>query len=271
MARWTLFPYPHRYQYDSAGLAAQWLNLHRGDAEPLPSDAPVLAAWVLFHNGHFQQAMEAGLAAGTFAGITVANLSTIIHARYLEKRERTRQELFLEVAERAQIQIQSQPDNPNAWYCHGYALQHYSQGISVAKALAQGVGNKVKHSLERAIALAPAHADARMVLGVFHAEVIDKVGPLIGGMTYGAKKDVALRLFQETLQLQPESALARTEYADALIMLEGSARMAEATALYEQAARSTPLDAAQYLATEMAQTELATEEYGDWVAMASKS
>ena len=85
----------------------------------------------------------------------------------------------------------------------------------MAKALAQGIGNKVKHSLERAIALAPGHADARIALGAFHAEVIDKVGPLIGGMTYGAKKDVALRLFQEALQLHPESPLARTEYANA--------------------------------------------------------
>lgn len=270
MAKWTLFPYPHRYQYDSANLAAQWQHLHLGDMEPLPSDGSVLEAWVLFHNGHFEQAMEAALAVGA-AGTTLANLATVIYARYLEKRERNRQELFMQVAERALAHTQSAPGHANAWYCYGYALQHYSQGISVAKALAQGLGNKVKHSLERAIALSPRHADARIALGAFHAEVIDKVGPLIGGMTYGAKKDMALRLFQEALQLQPASALGRTEYANALIMLEGEIRMAEATILYEQAARATPLDAVQYLAIEMAQTELATEDWNDIVATSSKA
>jgi hypothetical protein len=39
-----------------------------------------------------------------------------------------------------------------------------------------------------AIALQPRHADAHIALGAFHAEVIDKVGALIGGMTYGAKQ-----------------------------------------------------------------------------------
>lgn len=267
MVKWIYFPYQQRYQYGPHSLAVQWPLLHQGDAEPLPTDEPVLAAWAAFHNGQFQPACEAGLAAGV-AGLTVANLATVVYARYLEKRERTRQELFLEAAERAQNQLQFQPNNPNAWYCHGLALQHYSQGISVAKALAQGVGNKVKHSLERAIALAPGHADARIALGAFHAEVIDKVGPLIGGMTYGAKKDVALRLLQEALQLHPASALARTEYANALLMLEGSTRMAEATALYEQAANSQPQDAAQYLAAEMAQTELATDDCNDRPATA---
>lgn len=264
MVRWILFPYPQRYQYDPDSLVMQWPQLHQGDVEPLPTEVPVLAAWAAFHNGQFQQARELGLVAGP-AGFTVANLATVVYARYLEKRERTRQELFLEAAERAQGQLQAQAEHPNAWYCHGLALQHYSQGISVAKALAQGIGNKVKHSLERAIALAPSHADARIALGAFHAEVIDKVGPLIGGMTYGAKKEVALRLFQEALQLHPTSALARTEYANALLMLEGDSRMGEATTLYEQAASSTPLDAVQYLAAEMAQTELATDDCSDWL------
>ena len=61
-----------------------------------------------------------------------------------------------------------------------YALGRYSQGISVAKALAQGLGGKVKNALETTIKLAPKHADAHIALGAFHAEVIDKVGSLLG-------------------------------------------------------------------------------------------
>jgi hypothetical protein len=46
------------------------------------------------------------------------------------------------------------------------------------------------------------------------------------------------------------------EYANALVMLEGDKKMKEATALYEQAAASTPLDAMEHLDVDMAQAEL---------------
>ena len=121
-----------------------------------------------------------------------ANKATCIYATYLEKKEKTRLELFLDVAQRAEAQALREPANATAWYLHGYALGRYSQGISVASALAQGLGGKVKDSLERAIKLQPRHADAHIALGAFHAEVIDKVGALIGGMTYGAKRETGL-------------------------------------------------------------------------------
>ena len=255
MATWPPFPHAGHYRYDSASLKKKWPRLHAGDAEPVPQDGAVLQAWVLFHNGQFQQATEAGLAAGG-AGITVANKATAIHANYLEKKEKTRLDLFLQVAERAAAQAAREPRNAHAWYWHAYALGRYSQGISVAKALAQGLGSKVKESLEKSIKLSPQHADARIALGAFHAEVIDKVGSLIGGMTYGAKKDTGLKLFQEALKLNPGSAIAMIEYANAMVMLEGDKKMKDATKLYEQAAACTPADAMERLDVELAKAEL---------------
>ena len=49
---------------------------------------------------------------------------------------------------RAEVQAATDPSNPNGWYFQAYALGRYSQGISVAKALAQGLGSKVKDALE---------------------------------------------------------------------------------------------------------------------------
>lgn len=255
MAPWTPFPHAGDYRFDAASLTQHWARLHQGDLEPLPQAAAVLQAWVLFHNGAFQAAAEAGLQAG-LAGANVASKATAIYANYLEEHEKTRLDLFMQVAERAHNFAVQQPDNANAWYWHAYALGRYSQGINVAKALAQGLGNKVMQSLEKTIALAPQHADARIALGAFHAEVIDKVGALIGGMTYGVKKDKGLKLFLEALQLNPNSAIARIEYANALLMLEGTQKMPESTLLYEQAAASAPLDARERLDVEMARAGL---------------
>lgn len=255
MAKWTAFPHLGDYDWDTASLKKQWARLHQGDCEPLPKEAAVLAAWALFHNGEFQKAAEAGLKAGG-AGITVANKATCLYANYLESKEKAKLDLFLQVAERAEAQQAEDPKNANAWYWQAYALGRYSQGISVAKALAQGLGTKVKNALEQTLKLAPKHADAHIALASFHAEVIDKVGSLIGGMTYGAKKDTGLSLYKAAMKLNPTSAIAMIEYANGLVMLEGDKKMKEATKLYEDAAACEPLDAMERLDVEMAKAEL---------------
>ena len=255
MAKWTAFPYDAGpYTYDAAALKKHWARLHKGDAEPVPKDEAVLAAWALFHAGEFHKAHDAGLKAGG-AGITVANKAQSIYANYLEKSEKTKLAMFMEVVERAEKQAAQDPKNANAHYWMAYALGRYSQGISVAKALTQGLGGKVKTALETTIALAPKHADAHIALGAFHAEVIDKVGKLLG-RTQGADAATGLKMFKEALALNPDSAIARVEYANGLVMLEGEKRLKEATRLYEDAAACEPLDATERLDIEMAKAEL---------------
>ena len=256
MAKWTTLPQIGEYEFDAASTRRNWVRLHTGDAEPLPKEAGVIDAWALFHSGDFQRCVQAGLKAGG-AGITVANKAASIYANYLERKEKTRLDLFMEVVKRAEAQVAVDAKNANAHYMLAYALGRYSQGISVAKALAQGLGSKVKTALETTIKLQPRHADAHIALGAFHAEVIDKVGSLIGGMTYGAKKEVGLKLFQQALKLNPGSAICMIEYANALVMLDGDRKMKDATRLYEQAAALKPADAMERLVVEMARAELA--------------
>ncbi len=257
MAKWTAFPYD-LYAFDAAKVKKQWARLHAGDLEPAPKDAKVLDAWALFHAGEFQKAYDAGLkaaSAGNSGGITVANKAQSIYANYLEKSEKTKLAMFQEVVARAEAQAAAEPNNPNAHYWMAYALGRYSQGISVAKALAQGLGAKVKAALETTIKLAPKHADAHIALGAFHAEVIDKVGSLLG-KTQGASKATGLALYQQALKLTPASAIAMVEYANGLVMLEGEKRMADAEKLYADAAACTPADAMERLDVEMAKAEL---------------
>ena len=259
MAKWTAFPHAGEYSFDAASVKKNWPRLHQGDCEALPKDAAVLAAWVLFHNGEFQKAFEAGIKAGEdgmLGGVTVANKAACIYANYLETKEKPKLDMFMEAAARAEAMQKTDSKNANAYYWQAYALGRYSQGISVAKALAQGLGTKVKQALEHAIKLQPKHADAHIALAAFHAEVIDKVGSLIGGMTYGAKTDTSLKLFTEALKLNPASAIGMIEHANGMVMLEGDKKMKEATRLYQQAADSKALDATERLDVEMAKAEL---------------
>ena len=72
MADWKPFPRAGHPAFDAERLKAHWPHLHRGDAEPWPDDPLVVQAWVLFHNGEFQRAAEAGLAKSANAKDAVA-------------------------------------------------------------------------------------------------------------------------------------------------------------------------------------------------------
>ena len=171
-------------------------------------------------------------------------------------RRRRRERFDVCQTERCEAQQNAMPDCANAWYLHAYALGRYSQGISVAKALAQGLGGKIKHSLTRAIALDAKHADAHIALGTYHAEVIDKVGSLVGGLTYGAKKSTGVEHFETALKLNADSAIARVEFANALVIMFGGSRMKDAERLYQEAAVCQPMDAMERLDVELAKAEL---------------
>lgn len=129
----------------------------------------------------------------------------------------------------------------------------------MAKALAQGLGGKVKESLEKAIALSPKHADARIALGAFHAEVIDKVGPADWRHDLWRQEGHGLKLFPGSAQAQPGLGHCDDRVRQRPRHAGGDKKMKEATALYEKAATAEPMDAMERLDVEMARSELEEE------------
>ena len=246
MGHWNVHAAASPIAYDRKTLRKHWARLHTCDQESLPAAPELLDAWLQFHNGQFEAAHHQGCELG-HSGATVANHAACVYAAQLEPHASERQALCLAVADRATLQIGQEPGNANAHYLLAFALGRYSQGISVAKGLAQGLGSRIKTALETAIALQPRHADAHFALGSFHADIIDKVGELIANMTYGAKRATSLHMFQQGFALQPRSPAGLVDYATALLMLEGDARLEEAARLYAQAARLQPMDAREYL------------------------
>jgi tetratricopeptide (TPR) repeat protein len=255
-SRWIPFPHPSKgFTYAGDALKKAWGSLHRGDCEPWPKDPGAQEAWRLFHAGRFGEAVEAGLAAGG-AGITAANKAQAIYANGVETREAARLAHFEEAMQRAESQARAEPKNANAHYLYAYAAGRYSQRISVAKALAQGYGGRIRASLEAALKLQPKHADAMIALGTWHAEIIDKVGALVGGLTYGAKREAGEEWLRKALKLAPDSPIAHVEAANGIVLLHGKKALEEASSLYEQAAAIKPRDAMECLDVATAKAEL---------------
>ena len=256
---WSTFPHAQKaFTYAGASLKKNWERLHRGDREPFPDDPAVQEAWRLYHQGDFQAACEAGLAAG-LDGYNAANKAAMIYATYLEDDDRRKLALFQDIAARCEELQRAQPKNANGHYFQAYALGRYSQGISVLKALTDGLGGKIKTGLEAALKLDPKHAEAHSALGAYHAEVVDKMGAMVAKLTYGATRDLAAKHFETALKLAPDSAIACIEYANALVMLFGDKRMDDAIDLYEKAAAATPVEAMEKLDVELAKAELEDE------------
>lgn len=235
----------NRFAYPGDALAKAWDRLHAGDREPLPDDEPLREAWRLFHQGRFGAAVERALDHGDH-GHVVANKAAGIYADYLEEDDAARQAIYTAGIERAEAAIKREPDNPNAHYFHAYHLGRYSQSISVAKALAEGLGGRIKKSLDRTIALEPRHAEAHTALGLYHAEIIAKVGKLVGSMTYGASADKAIEHFNEAIRLS-DAPIAWIEYGNGLYLLYGDKRVDDSNEAYARAAAMKPVDAMQAL------------------------
>lgn len=282
MSKWNQFPHDDTaFLYEGDALLASWPDLHRGDCVEYPDvdwvqqtlesypaavpaaydgDAGALAvmiqdAWRCFHRGDYQQATELADQCGLLAH-AVANKATGIYATYLEPAEAAQQALYLTAVTRAEAAISALPDDPNSHYFHAFNLGRYSQSISIAKALAQGIGGKIHTSLQQALELEPDHAEAHTAMGMYHAEIISKVGKLIGKMTYGASKDKSLSHFDRALELTPGSPIAHIEYGNGLYLLFEDDRLDEVTDLYVKATQLQPADAMEKLDIEAALAEL---------------
>lgn len=257
---WSAFEQPQEpLRLDPEEVVHNWSELHRGDCEPLPttdrvrsfdpslSDPEAVArdlieAWRLFHIGEFAQAVMLADAIGPIAH-AVANKASGIYADYLEEDDDAQKAIYAKGMDRAAQAIALFPEDPNAHYFHAFMTGRYSQCISVAKALKDGLAGQVKTDLARVIDLQPKHAEAYIALGLFHAEVINKVGRMVGGVTYGASAGEAKNAFKTALKLNPDSPIAWIEYGNALYLLSGEDALEQSNEAYATAAQCQVIDA----------------------------
>ena len=269
-SKWAAFPHDAKgYAYTGDALKKAWPALHAGDQEPYPDEKRAKAliaaagkatkgiepadlaqrlqdAWRAFHRGDFQAAYEAGEALGPL-GASVAVKALGIHATYLVEDESEQLKRFEQAAKLAEAAIKALPEEANSHYRHAFALGRYSQGLSIAKALKQGIAGKVRTALDATLELDPKHAEAHTALALYHAEIIDKIGAMIGGLTYGAKASEAESHIRTALKLTPDSPIAHVEYANVLLLLHGDKKEDAAAASFEKAGKLKPRDAMEAL------------------------
>ena len=277
-SKWTAFTHGDKtFDYAGDKLAKGWPKLHAGDRETFPDEkhigkllkanpklgkdaakieASLQEAWRAFHRGDFQEAYDDGLALKAL-GASVAIKAGGIHAMYLVKSEKEKTARFLSLAELADDAVAQLPTEANSHYRRAFALGRYSQCISIAVALTQGIAGKVRASLDAALKIEPKHAEAHTALGLYHAEIVGKIGGLLAKLTYGANAAEAEKQLKEALKLTPDSPIAHIEYGNALLAMYGDKREDDVAVAFDKAAKLKPRDAMEFLDAEWAREQLA--------------
>ncbi len=277
---WAKFPYDQKaYDFSGDKLKKAWATLHSGDGEPYPDDKRAAAlikaagksapkamsaenlasqlqqAWAAYHHGDFQQAFELSEALGP-VGASVVCKALGIHTTYLVDDEDEQLKRFEQAGKLAEAAISSLPSEANSHYRFAFAMGRYSQGISIVKAIKLGLASKVRKALDTTLELSPKHAEAQTALALYHAEIINKIGAMIGGMTYGAKASEAEKLMASALKLTPDSPIAHLEHGNMLMLLYGDKKEDDAANAIEKASKLKPKDAMEKLDAEHAKAQL---------------
>jgi urease accessory protein UreF len=276
---WAAFPSPNKaFFYDGPALAKAWKSLHTGDGEPYPNDkraaqlikaagksAPkgvsaddlaeqLQSAWRAFHAGEFEQAYQQGIALGP-VGASVAAKAMGIHATYLVKKDDDKLARFQEVADIGEQAVAALPKEANSHYRLAFGYGRYGQGLSIAKALKMGLAGKVKTALDTCLKLDPKHAEAHLASALWHAEIVNKVGSTLAGLTYGAKRKAAEEHMKTALKLAPSMPIVHVENAQMLLLFDPDDEQ-EAADAFERAALLKPMDAMDFLDARYAKEQI---------------
>lgn len=255
MSNWHAYS-DRPFDYSGDQLQQRWSFLHAGNLEPFPSDPVVQDAWRAYHEGRFEEAVDIGRAHGGL-GLVPAAFAATIYAHYLEPDEQKKVEIFEMAVDLAERATQACPDNANAHYMYAVAQGRYSQFVSMIEALAKGIAPKIREAAQRCLELEPRHAEGHVTLAGWHSEIVDKVGGMLAGLSFGAKKEVAEELYEQAIGFAPSSPVPYIEKAAGLLLMYGESSREDAMQLLQKAITLEPADAMQTLDIAKARRTLA--------------
>jgi hypothetical protein len=189
-----------------------WPELHLGDCEPYPDKSRILStgtrsrgsrwrrchladAWRAYHRGDFAEAVRAGLNRSACLGTRWPTRPR--HLCRLPGRRSDDQDGDLQGRHQtSRGSDQGLPDDANAHYFTPFCWAATASAFPSPRRWPRVSAARSRHHWSVPWQLAPKHAEAHTAMGLYHAEIIDKVGKLVGSMTYGASADKAMKHFE---------------------------------------------------------------------------
>ncbi len=228
----------------------------------LPADAGAQSledARSAYAEGRFLEAAELAEALGTSDGYALAAQSLAIHTHYFATDDEW-EELVDRAIEMSDEAMGADSTNAEAHYQAAHALGRYAQGIGAFTALRQGLAGRIRERLDAAIRLDPYLWEARLALGGWHADIAAE--GFIARRMYGGNRPAAVVLFEQALQMAPESRVVLYEYAIRLPDLDEENGEERAREMLDAAARLPVVDAYDGIIQELVLEAVADRESG---------
>lgn len=184
------------------------------------------AATSLFEQGKWQEAATAAAALNSSEGFALAAEATTAGSALVPDNQK--KALFEKAQGYAKQAIAKDKNNAEAYFEMARAQGRLAQFSGILQSL--GLAGEMKKNLDTAIKLDPKLPGAYVALGLWNANLVSK--GFIAVQASGANKNQIIPNFEKAISLEPDVAIHRIEFANALI-LQG--RKAEATTQLQKA------------------------------------
>lgn len=108
-----------------------------------------------------------------------------VYAHFFKK-GKTAKDDYLFAYQIAKKIIVKDPGNDEAYVEAAHALGRYGQEIGIMNAITEGIADRVKRYLNKALALNSENVIANLSKGIWHAEIINQAGKVLAKVIYGA-------------------------------------------------------------------------------------
>jgi len=240
---------------DAGRLRQLWAQAHRGDREPYPENPSTLDAWRCYHLGDFARAVAIGREAGA-DGLLPAAFACATYACYLEQDESRKRNLFRNVMEWCEQAQAEGISSPNLRYIYAYAMDGFSQHMSMIETVTQGFGLRIREQVEGLLAIDNQHVEAHILLARWHAQMCTRASRLTSAVLYGASQEAAVAHYELATELLPDCPVPYTDYAAGLEMMFADRKRLQVIALITCSLGKPGFDAKQRLAQEVARKRL---------------
>ena len=152
-------------------------------------------------------------------------------------------ECLVRAEETAQTAINRDPKLAEAYVQLAVAMGFHGRLVSAMDAQAEGLAERGRAAIDKALELEPSNIWARASLGGWHLEIVHRAGAFLAGALYGAHEDEGLKLFREALADDPGSLVLRFHFALSILALDVEKYRGEAAQVLQDGYKDPGRDA----------------------------
>lgn len=139
--------------------------------------------------------------------------------------------------------IKSDPNLAEGYVQLAVAIGFRGRLLGAVEAQSEGLAEKGRAAIDRALELDPLNVWARASLGGWHLEVVRRAGPFLASTMYGASEREGLKVFRAALAEAPAIAILHFHYALSILALDADRFHGEALIALETAEQMKVTDA----------------------------